>query len=150
MSDSKFSWSGNDATKQYLYPASYKGVISVASVDDQNNYLINHNSNDRILVSAPGYKIPTNIYDLTTEKYLTIDGTSASTAFLTSLIIALKNIDPNLTTNDLLNIIKKTSLDIGDHGKDNDYGYGLINFKGAVIYNRNHIVFIIGKYFNLL
>lgn len=134
---------GNDFTKQYLYPASYNGVITVAAVDDSNNFLINHNFNDRITISAPGYKIPTNLYDEMEKKHIEMDGSSASAAFITSIAIALKSIKPNLTAHDFINAISKTAKDIGEPGKDNNYGYGLLNFRGAVLYSRNPLVYIV-------
>lgn len=133
--------SGNDSAKQYLYPASYEGVISVSSVDVNNQYLLHNNVNDRITVCAPGEKIPTQIYDNKNKSYIQVYGTSGSAAILTSVVILLKNINPRLDSNDIIDIIKNTSKKLDKEAKDEYYGYGLIDFKKAVLYTKSHILY---------
>jgi len=124
--------SGNDAAKQYLYPASYKNVISVASLDSNNIYLKNNNRNNKILISVPGENIPTN-FDMPNSKYQKfLTGSSASTAILTDTIILLKEINSSLQPGDIIKILSETSTDLGDKGRDNYYGVGLLNFQKAV------------------
>ncbi len=127
--------SGNDATNQYLYPASYNGVISVSSTDANNNYLANNNRNNKIIMAAPGEKIPTYINNKKYQKYL--DGSSPSTAIVTDVIIILKEIKDTLKADDIIDIFKKSCRDLGEKGKDNYYGYGIVDFKTAILYTNN-------------
>ncbi|WP_407669145.1 S8 family serine peptidase [Paenibacillus algicola] len=41
---------GNDMTKQDLYPSVYLGVITVTSLDKENNHLYTNNFNDHLTV----------------------------------------------------------------------------------------------------
>lgn len=124
--------SGNDATKEYLYPASYENVISVTSLDYNNIYLKNNNRNSKICISAPGEKIPTYI-DMPNGKYQKfLTGSSAATAIVTDVIIVLKETNSSLQPNDIIDLLSKTSKDLGDKGRDNYYGIGLIDFQKAV------------------
>lgn len=126
---------GNDASNQYLFPASYNNVISVTGVDMNGNYLLTNNRNNKICISAPGEKIPVeNSYNnerVLVETY----GSSAASAIVTEVIAVLKSISPEIDSKDICNIFEKTSIDLGEEGKDDLYGYGLINFRNAVLYS---------------
>ncbi|MET3846529.1 S8 family serine peptidase [Paenibacillus sp. OAE614] len=119
---------GNDSTKQSMYPASYKGVITVTSVDPNNNYMLNNNFNNNIIVSAPGENIPTQISK--DGKKLEINGTSASAALISSAIISFMSIDPKIKETDLIELFDKTSKRIGP---ENIYGFGLLDYKKALL-----------------
>lgn len=139
--------SGNDSTKQYLYPAAYDNVISVASVCENNEVFINNNFNDKIVVSAPGENIPTGILDKD-KKIISINGSSASTALTTCTSVVLKAISPSLNSSKLIDVLKNTSIDMGDIGKDDKFGYGMLNYKDSAMYCKNHFLYQIYKLFN--
>ncbi|WP_151898648.1 S8 family peptidase [Clostridium thermosuccinogenes] len=128
--------SGDDATKQYLYPASYEGVISVSCTDMNNVNLLNNNMNDKIIVCAPGEKIPVGE---NSGKIKITNGSSAASAIVTDVIIVLKSIKPSLNSYDIIDIFKKTSMDLGDKGRDEIYGYGLVNFKDCIMYVKSSL-----------
>ncbi|MFI2856000.1 S8 family serine peptidase [Paenibacillus sp. JSM ZJ436] len=54
---------GNDMTKQDLYPSVYPGVITVTSLDKENNHLYTNNFNDHLTISTPGVDISTSLVD---------------------------------------------------------------------------------------
>ncbi len=133
---------GNDSTKQYAYPAGYDGVISVSGVDANGEYLLNNNINDKVIVCAPGERIPTHIYDKDNHGLeVMMNGTSASAALITDVAIALKSVKEDLYPGEMARIIKNTSEDLGAAGKDSYYGYGLINYKKAVLYEKNSFLY---------
>lgn len=125
---------GNDATNQFLYPASYNGVISVTCVDQNNNRMLANNYNDMVTISVPGEKIPINM-----EEKIEKTGSSASCAIATSVFSYLKCIKPSIDAYELIEALALTSSDIGTKGRDQYYGYGLLNMKKLVLYFCNPI-----------
>ena len=122
---------GNDFCSGYSYPACYDGVIAVTAVDQDNNIFYMANKNDRISVCAPGVDIPTADPD-NKENFIKFTGTSAAAPFVTVLAGLLKYEDKYITDEDLKRTIEDTAIDLGEVGKDNTYGYGLINYKKAL------------------
>lgn len=98
---------GNDYTKKYLYPASYEGVISVSSVDNNGIALLNNNFNDRVTLSAPREQIPTHIKDKNGAE-VKETGSSPACALVTDIIIALKSINNKLTSDDIRKVFQLT------------------------------------------
>lgn len=125
--------SGDDMTDQYLYPASYDTVISVSSIDNNNEYLVSNNNNDRIDVCLPGEKIQTKILD-SDDSFITIYGSSAASALMTTLVTKLLLINEELTNIELYDIIEHCNNDLGQKGKDEYFGYGLFNYKDALLF----------------
>jgi uncharacterized repeat protein (TIGR02543 family) len=126
---------GNDAISAYNYPASYDGVISVASVD--NNLLTSSfsNYNDAVDVCAPGESIVTTGDSYYTGyDYMTVEGTSFSTAFVSGIAALLKAKDNTVDANQFHKIIEFTSMDLGPANYDYDYGYGLVNASKILTY----------------
>ncbi len=122
--------SGDDSTNQYLYPASYDGVISISCIDINNNPFITNNINNRISLCEIGENVKS--FDLKNgEKYL---GSSLATALFTSKVITLKQYHPDLNNELLFNLIKNASIDLGVDGKDNIFGYGYVDIKRAKKY----------------
>lgn len=132
---------GNDMTKQYLYPASYEGVIAVSSVDENRNYLLANNHNDQISVCAPGEKIPIEINlngeVIEVETY----GSSAAATIVAAMVTVLKSIKPELDAADVSKIFETTAIDLGEVGRDEYYGYGFVDFKAAVLYTLDPILY---------
>lgn len=120
---------GNESSSAYLYPASYENVISVGAVSNTNmvSYFSNHN--DAVDVVAPGEGIytckPNSLYEY-------LDGTSFSAPFVSGIAAVLKAVGPSLSPAQVENIIKNSVTDQGAAGKDNYYGYGVVNFYQAV------------------
>ncbi len=120
---------GNDGTNFVDYPARFPHVIAVAATDQSNNQWTSSNFGPEVDVSAPGVGIYStyrgNIYG-----YLT--GTSMSTSFVSGLAAILRGL-PNYSSPDqIAGIIDSTALDIGDPGKDDLYGFGLIQMDAAI------------------
>ncbi|MDF2941272.1 MAG: hypothetical protein K0S01_130 [Herbinix sp.] len=124
--------SGDDYTQQYLYPASYPGVYSVSCIDSNNEPLINNNRNDMILVCELGENVETLITE--DNKVKMIIGSSASAALFTSKIVRLKIDYPDLNNEMLMNVIKNATIDFGLDGKDDIFGYGLLDIEKAKSY----------------
>lgn len=143
---------GNSGTSSYLYPASFDEVISVGAVTVTQNKSthaissVSHSGysqyNDQVDVSAPGSCIPkTSVSNTFSNSQLSAqsanyDKTTAGTSFSAPVVSAeaavLKAINPNLSASEITSIIEETAQDYGTSGKDNYYGYGVVQFDDAV------------------
>ena len=87
------------------------------------------NHGDYIDIAAPGVYIPSTYFN---KEYAALSGTSMAAPHVAGLAALIKSANPGLTNTQVINIIKKTAIDLGAHGKDTDYGYGLIDINSAL------------------
>ena len=82
-------------------------------------------------VTAPGTQIystlPNNSYGYKT-------GTSMACPHTSGAVAILRQVNPDLTVDEVKTILMSTALDRGIVGEDNDYGWGIINIGAAVDY----------------
>ncbi|KAA0560774.1 S8 family serine peptidase [Bacillus sp. CH30_1T] len=122
--------SGNNFNEDSDYPAAYKNVISVTTVDEKN-ILPSFVSKGKIDYSAPGTEIP--ILTLDHEKVSESEGTSYATAHLTGLVAHVLQRNQIAQTNEkstveqVNNVLKSWSKDLGVTGKDNLFGEGSVS-----------------------
>ncbi len=129
--------SGNDGTDEYNYPASFDNVISVGAVDEKSTICDYSQYNDAVTVVAPGGTNETPIITLSplaANKLMTAKGTSFAAPQVSGIAALLKSADDSLTQEDMFEIIKKVSVDLGDTGFDNYYGYGMADAKAYLNY----------------
>ncbi|HEC00514.1 MAG TPA: hypothetical protein ENI91_02350 [Sphingomonadales bacterium] len=103
-----------------LYPAAYPGVVAVTAVDKQQHVYLQANRGHHVAFSAPGVNIPTANAG---GGYRIRSGTSIAAPFVSAILAELTS------GNDTVNIVKlleKNTIDLGEKGFDNTYGYGLI------------------------
>lgn len=118
---------GNGGPKaEPAYPAAFANVLAVTAVDEQESLFGRANRGSYIDVAAPGVNIfttsPAGTFDLAT-------GTSVATAHVSGLIALLLSVNRRGVTPSLL---EQTAIDLGLQGRDNDYGYGLVNVDRAL------------------
>jgi len=118
---------GNGGPKaEPAYPAAYDNVLAVTAVDEQESIFGRANRGTYIDLAAPGVNIfttsPAGTFDLAS-------GTSMATAHVTGLIALLLAMNKQSVTPALL---EQTAVDLGIQGRDNDYGYGLVNVDRAL------------------
>lgn len=126
------SSAGNGGPKaEPAYPAAFDNVLAVTAVDEQESIFGRANRGSYIDLAAPGVNIfttsPAGTFDLAT-------GTSMATAHVTGLIALLLSLNKQGVTPSLL---EQTAIDLGTQGRDNDYGYGLVNVNRALAALRN-------------
>lgn len=119
--------SGNENT-ECGYPAAYDEVIAVGAVDQALDRAYFSNFGDEVDVAAPGVDI------LSTYKngqYAKLSGTSMATpmvAGVLALIVSFaKKNGLQVTPDTALNMIAQRSVDLGNEGRDDMFGNGLIN-----------------------
>jgi len=122
--------SGNDSVSTPYYPASFSTVISVSAVDQTKALATYSNYGSSISISAPG----TNIY--TTFKgnaYGFGSGTSLASPQVTG-VLALMAAYLNVTDEETIERLLLTSSDLGSLGRDDYFGYGLVNSYDSLIH----------------
>ena len=115
------------------YPAGYGIGIAVGATDNNDNIAYFSVHGDYIDVSAPGVAI----YSTLNNSYGNMSGTSMATPFVTGIASLLKGYKPNLSNDDIENIIRLSADEvIGMNGNNytTTYGYGRVNAEQALKY----------------
>ncbi len=155
--NSKQTVSCSGDPEQYFYPASYDHTISVTSVGhifplgtddpilgrsnwkDVHEKIIGdpnstHQHNDKVDVSAPGYRISTTAVN---NSYLLTDGTSLASPIVAGVVALMYSVNPNLTPDQVRDILKNTADDIYQIPENTPYigklGTGRVNAYRAVL-----------------
>lgn len=121
--------SGNDNTERPGYPAAYPEVFAVAATDSNKQKATFSNYGDYIDVAAPGVNIASTYPD---NHYAALSGTSMASPHVTALAALIRSANPLLKNNEVMDIMRKTAIDLGDKGKDKYYGYGQIDIVQAL------------------
>jgi len=144
---------GNGGNSQPMYPAAYKGVLAVSGVDINEQKAAYSNSGSYVDLAAPGGDLSDDLdgdgyHDgvLSTAAsvdlignlsygYSYLEGTSMSAAHASGVIALMKAVNPTLTPDELDELLINGSItrDLGDPGRDDLYGYGLIDAQRAVL-----------------
>ncbi len=118
--------SGNTGENETLYPASYSSVIAVGAVDT-NDDLTGFSSYgpDQELV-APGAVVNTTALN---NGYAVSSGTSVAAAHVAGVAALLLGYNSNLTSEQVRAKLQNDALDLGVAGRDDRYGYGIVQVK---------------------
>ncbi len=104
-----------------VYPAAQKRVIAVTAVDAQKKIYYKANQGKYIDFSAPGV----DIWLLAKNgKFQYFSGTSYATPFVTVVAALAKKKSKSYSS--LMKVISQKSKDLGEKGRDNVYGRGLV------------------------
>jgi subtilisin family serine protease len=118
-----------EGARQVEYPAAYPGVVAVAGTDEHGNHSKVSVTGNLISIAAPSDNIPSTYKD---GGYAIGSGTSSSTAIVAGAAALIRSRFPNLTAGEVVNRLTATAIDKGPPGRDDEYGYGLINLVGAL------------------
>jgi len=115
--------SGNEGTDNILYPAKYSSVIAVgASTQDDNIASFSSYGFEQELV-APGVDINSTSLSNT---HSVSSGTSMSAPHVSGVAALIKSYNNSLTNIEIRNKLRNDALDLGEDGKDDLFGYGLV------------------------
>lgn len=115
---------GNAGSTTPFYPAALPYVVAVGATADQDVLWPLSNTGEHIDLTAPGVRIYSTYNNL---GYATMSGTSMAAPFVTGLIGLLASFKPELTGAELVDFITANADDLGDVGRDAQYGFGRIN-----------------------
>jgi serine protease len=143
---------GNNSSSVPFYPASYNGVISVSAVDINRQRAPYSNFGAFVDVAAPGGDATQDINgDGNPDAVLStggddsggslqlnfrfLQGTSMAAPHVAGVIALMKAITPGLTPAQLENLLASGQItqDLGSPGRDDEYGFGLIDAHSAVV-----------------
>ncbi|HEY9246382.1 MAG TPA: S8 family serine peptidase [Candidatus Methanoperedens sp.] len=128
---------GNTYGGNVTQPARYDSVISVTATDEKDNAASFSAKGPQIELAAPGVNITSTIVG----GYDTKGGTSMAAPHVTgtaALIMSGNNLedlngDGLVNNKDIRLQLQRTAKDLGDQGKDNTYGYGLVDAQAAAL-----------------
>lgn len=123
------SAAGNDGSDQPTYPSAYPEVLSVSAVDYDGNKASFSNYGDYIDIAAPGVNIPSTYFN---KQYAALSGTSMAAPHVTGLAALILSANPDLRSSQVIRIIKNSAIDLGEQGKDINFGNGLIDVNSAL------------------
>ncbi|TIL56448.1 MAG: peptidase S8 [Mesorhizobium sp.] len=119
---------GNNGPKApYGYPAAFDSVIAVTATDAKDGLMQQANRGAYVFLSAPGVEMvaPSGAgSDVVT-------GTSFAAAIVTGAIANLLHAAPDRSADWVEKALAATARDLGRKGRDNDFGYGLLNIEAA-------------------
>lgn len=115
---------GNDGNGTIYYPAGYDEVIGVGSVGLTKEKSSFSQKNESVFVVAPGEQVKSL---KGTDDYTLMRGTSQAAPLVTGAAAIMLSADGNITPQMFKELLKTTSDDLGDTGKDKLYGWGLLN-----------------------
>jgi|GEM_PF-1446152 len=121
---------GNDNTSRISYPSDYDACISVTATDQSNNRASFSDYNQYKDIAAPGVNI---LSTYKSSNYATMNGTSMASPVVAGVISLMLAANPDLTSEQVKDILYTTATDLGPPGRDDYYGHGLVNAKEAVI-----------------
>jgi len=140
---------GNSATTNPHYPSAYDGVVSVSAIDRNKQRAPYSNFGSTVDVAAPGGNqrsssadgVLSTLVDLGSggvrrESYEFYQGTSMATPHVVGVAALMESVYPSLTPADFDTALSSFGIvdDLGAVGRDDIYGYGLIDALKAVQY----------------
>ena len=112
-----------------IYPAAYPGVVAVGGVDQNGNHSRDSVTGAQLVLSAPSVDITTAGLN---HRYGRSSGTSDATAIVAGAAALVRAKFPNLSAAEVIHRLTATAIDKGPPGRDDQYGYGIVNLVGAL------------------
>lgn len=144
--------SGNEGTSVPMYPAALTEVISTGAVDINKSHPDYSNYGATLKVVAPGGArtadvngdgMPDGIFSTVGKdekgqnlqySYDTMIGTSMATPHVAAVVALMKAVNPYLTPKEVNTLLSNNKIteDLGSAGRDDFFGYGLLDAQKAV------------------
>lgn len=121
--------SGNDNTERPGYPAAYPEVLAVAATDSNQKRAEYSNYGEYIDVAAPGTNIASTFPG---NQYAALSGTSMASPHAAAMAGLIRSLNPDLTNQEVMDVMRSQTVDLGDRGKDKYYGHGQIDIFRAL------------------
>jgi serine protease len=147
---------GNDGRAEVGCPAAFANVIAVGAINYQKMRTSYSNYGPELDIVAPGGVVAEDpdgdgnvnggILQETFRQslgfrffafgwgYWFLSGTSMATPHVSGVAALIKSLHPDWTPQQVKDALINTAEDLGDSGKDNEYGYGLVDAYAALQY----------------
>jgi hypothetical protein len=125
---------GNSGDTEMIYPASYDSVVSVAAVDSDKNVPSFSQRNAQVEIAAPGVSILSTAVMGTgsvQNNYNYKSGTSMATPHVSGVAALIWSHDATKTASEVRAALQSGAQDLGDGGRDDSSGYGLVQAAAA-------------------
>ncbi|MCX5069228.1 S8 family serine peptidase [Micromonospora lupini] len=120
---------GNVPNQPISYPASEEDVIAVGGVDRLGRHAAFSATGPEVDVVAPAVDIYSTSYG---GKYSKGTGTSSATAIVAGAAALIRSKYPYLPAQEVAHRLTATAIDKGPPGRDDEYGYGVIDLVAAL------------------
>lgn len=110
-----------------LYPAAFDTVIAVSSTDIDNTLSSFSSFGPEVELTAPGGGVESVLSTDLGGGYAGRSGTSASAAHVTGVAALAKELHTEWKSREIRNLLHSSVVDLGTPGRDDFYGYGLID-----------------------
>ncbi len=114
------------------YPARYAGVVAAAGTDERGSHSEISVAGSQVVLAAPSDNI---VLPCLHTGYGLATGTSASTAIIAGAAALVRSRFPKLSAVEVIHRLTATAIDKGPPGRDDEYGYGLIDIVAALTAN---------------
>lgn len=118
---------GNESSAAVHYPAGCKDAIGVGAVTINHDHCSFSQYNRSVFVVAPGQAVVSTAI----SGYTSNSGTSFAVPHVSALAAIAKSMKPDIDTESFKTLLIQTSRDLGSVGRDDYYGYGLIDCEAA-------------------
>src|SRR5262249_32919679 len=125
---------GNTGTPDEPFPAAYPGVVGAAGVDRDGNHATVSVVSAHAVLAAPADDImaPDTLSRPGSNGSLAASGTSNSTAIIAGAAALVRAKFPRLSAVEVIHRLTATADDKGPPGRDDQYGYGIVNLVNAL------------------
>jgi subtilisin family serine protease len=120
---------GNESSDIPEYPAAFNSVLSVAATNKKDERSSFSNYGSTIDLSAPGEAIYSTVGG---SKYGMMSGTSMAAPVVSGTAALILSKNPMLSPDEVGNILMKSTIDLGEKGRDVQYGNGRIDAEKAL------------------
>lgn len=116
------------------YLAAIEGVVGVGATDESNTITFFSNSGDYVSVAAPGLDIISTVPSfLNFNSYVKMSGTSMAAPAVAGVAALMKaKYGVQATPAFIKQRLEKTAVDKGDPGRDDLFGFGIVNALAAL------------------
>ena len=114
-----------------LYPASYESVVSIGAVNSSKRVAFFSQKNVQVELSAPGVGVRSTFKN---NRYSNLDGTSMAAPHVAGVAGLVWSHFTECSATQIRSALNNTAMDRGAAGRDNSYGYGVVQAKSAVDY----------------
>lgn len=122
---------GNDGNSSFSYPASYDAVVSVGAVGSNESWASYSQYNSQVEIAGPGTGV-NSTWPVNT--YRSISGTSMATPHVAGVAALVWSFFPQCSNTQIRDALNDTAKDKGSAGRDNFYGFGLVQARDAYDY----------------